>query len=315
MKVSVIVPVYNVEVYLEKCLDSLINQTLDEIEIICVNDGSTDRSGDILECYKKEYPNIKIINKKNGGLSDARNSGLKHVNGKYIGFIDSDDWAELDMFEKLYNQAEKYNADICISNYNEVYEDGIKKVDDIEEKYPILHEASVWNKLFKREFIEKNNALFPVGLWYEDNAFTYRLLLSNPVITNISDYLYNYRKVREGSIMNSQASSKIYDMYKIGDELSEYAKDKCLSDYDKVQFEFIFIRNIFFRQVLKIVKLEKVNIIKLRQKLKEHYNYIDEKFPNWMNNPILTNDSKGYFFSKLGRFYMLKIKLLKFILK
>ncbi len=313
MKVSVIVPVYNVEVYLEQCLESLINQTLDEIEIICVNDGSTDRSGAILEGYKKEYKNIKIINKKNGGLSDARNYGLKHANGEYIGFIDSDDWAELDMFEKLYNQAEKYNADICISNYNEVYEDSIKKVDDIEVEYPILHESSVCNKLFKREFIEKNNVLFPVGVWYEDNAFTYILLLSNPIVTNISDYLYNYRQVREGSIMNSQTSPKIYDMYKVGDELIKYVKDKDLSDYDKIQFEFIFIRNIFFRQVLKIIKLEKVNIIRLRQKLKEHYKYIDEKFPNWMSNPILINDPKGYFFSKLGRFYMLKIKLLKFI--
>ncbi|WP_394862155.1 glycosyltransferase family 2 protein [Paraclostridium bifermentans] len=313
MKVSVIVPVYNVEVYLGQCLDSLINQTLDEVEIICVNDGSTDRSGDILESYKKKYKNIKIINKKNGGLSDARNYGLKHASGRYIGFIDSDDWCELDMFEKLYNHAEKYNADICISNYNEVYEDSIKKVDDMEEEYPILHEASVWNKLFKREFVEKNNALFPVGLWYEDNAFTYRLLLSNPIITNISDYLYNYRKIREGSIMNSQTSPKIYDMYKIGDELSEYVKDKYLSDCDKIQFEFIFIRNIFFRQVLKIIKLEKGNIIKLRKKLNDHYNYIDKKFPDWMSNPILINDYKGYFFSKLGRFYMFKIKMLKFI--
>ena len=313
MKVSVIVPVYNVEVYLEQCLDSLMNQTLDDIEIICVNDGSTDKSGEILADYKERYKNIKIVNKKNGGLSDARNYGLKHANGKYIGFIDSDDWAELDMFEKLYNQAEKCNADICISNYNEVYEDNIKKVDDIEEEYPILHESSVCNKLFKREFIEKNNVLFPIGLWYEDNAFTYKLLLSNPVVTNISDYLYNYRKVREGSIMNSQMSSKIYDMYKIGDELIKYLKDKDLSDYDKIQFEFIFIRNIFFRQVLKIVKLEKVNIFRLRKKLKEHYKYIDEKFPNWMSNTILINDPKGYFFSKLGRFYMLKIKLLKFI--
>ena len=103
IKVSVIVPVYNCEKYLKKCLDSLVNQTLKDIEIICVNDGSTDNSGRILEEYTDSR--IKIITKENGGLSSARNAGIAVAKGEYLGFVDSDDWVDLDFYEKLYNTA------------------------------------------------------------------------------------------------------------------------------------------------------------------------------------------------------------------
>ena len=114
-KISVIIPVYNCEKFIEKCLQSLVNQTLTDIEIILVNDGSTDNSQKIIEKFSDTR--IKLINKKNGGQSSARNVGLDVANGEYIGFIDSDDWVDSDFFEKLYNTAKKYNADISISNF------------------------------------------------------------------------------------------------------------------------------------------------------------------------------------------------------
>jgi len=114
VKVSVIVPVYNVELYLEKCLDSLVNQTLKEIEIIVVNDGSPDNSQEIIDKYAKEYKNIKAYKKKNGGLSDARNYGIKKASGEYIAFIDSDDYVRLDMYEKMYNKAKSGNFDMVV---------------------------------------------------------------------------------------------------------------------------------------------------------------------------------------------------------
>jgi glycosyltransferase involved in cell wall biosynthesis len=114
IKVSVIIPVYNVEDYLEKCLDSVINQTLGDIEIICVNDGSTDNSPKILDRYAKLNSNIKVINKKNGGAGSARNFGLIHANGKYVGFVDSDDWISKDMYEKLYKNACEYDSDMVM---------------------------------------------------------------------------------------------------------------------------------------------------------------------------------------------------------
>lgn len=110
--VSIIVPVYNVEKYLARCLNSLIEQTLYEIEIICVDDGSTDNSPKILKQYADKYPNIKIITQTNKGLSAARNTGMNHAQGKYIGFVDSDDWIDKDFYEKLFYTAQKYNASI-----------------------------------------------------------------------------------------------------------------------------------------------------------------------------------------------------------
>ena len=115
IKVSVIVPVYNTEEYLEKCLNSLINQTLKEIEIICVNDGSTDNSGKILKQYAKRYPQVKVIEQQNLKQGAARNNGVKTATGEYIGYVDSDDWVDLDYFEKLYNTAKKYDSDIALA--------------------------------------------------------------------------------------------------------------------------------------------------------------------------------------------------------
>ena len=122
--ISLIIPVYNVENYLRQCLDSIINQTLKEIEIICINDGSTDSSKQILEEYALKDERIKIINQKNKGAGAARNSGIDAATGEYIGFVDSDDWVNLDAFEKLYNKITRENVDIVFSRYNYVFEDG-----------------------------------------------------------------------------------------------------------------------------------------------------------------------------------------------
>lgn len=118
--ISIIVPVYKVENYLSKCLDSMICQTYKNIEIILVDDGSPDNSGKICDDYAKKDSRIKVIHKENGGLSDARNAGLKIATGKYIGFVDSDDYISVEMYEKLYNQAKKEDADIACCNYYRV---------------------------------------------------------------------------------------------------------------------------------------------------------------------------------------------------
>ena len=184
VKVSIIVPVFNVEQFLGKCLDSLVNQTLKDIEIICVNDGSTDNSLEILNNYAKQDLRIKIINKKNSGLSTARNTGMKIAQGKYIGFVDSDDWVDLDFYEKLYNSAIKNNADIAVSEIYEVhwnrkfYKQKFEKekcIENIEEKFYTLNipeYSYVWNKIYKRTKIEKYNFQFIPNLYYEDRVFT-----------------------------------------------------------------------------------------------------------------------------------------------
>jgi len=200
--ISVIVPVYNVENYLIKCLESLVYQTLKDIELICVNDGSTDGSLAILEDYQKKFSQVKVYTKSNGGLSDARNYGLKHAVGEYIAFVDSDDYVSLNMFEILYEAIKQEEADLCIAQIKEVYPTYEKELVDHNETYPLLGHPTVWNKLYKHEWIKKYQIEFPVGLWYEDNVFTYKYLLNHPKIVYVNDFLYYYRKDRVGSIMS-----------------------------------------------------------------------------------------------------------------
>ncbi len=179
-KVSIIVPIYNSEKFLEKCLNNLISQTLKEIEIICVNDGSTDNSPKILQQYAKSDKRIKLIKQENKGISAARNIALKQAVGKYIGFVDSDDYVASDFFEKLYLAAEKQKADIAVGNIvridkekteNMLIYNKIKtayKTNDIFKLLNIPKDCYVWNRLYNREFIIKNNLFFKEGVVYED---------------------------------------------------------------------------------------------------------------------------------------------------
>ena len=159
--VSVIVPVYNVQDYIEKCLDSLINQTLEQLEVIVIDDGSTDKTGLIVDEYQNKYKSkIKVIHKKNEGVSIARNVGLEKATGEYIGFLDSDDWVNYDMYEKLYKLAIKDNCDIVACDTLAIYPD--KKVlieshineTSTTEDLMLNAYAVIWNKIYKREIID-----------------------------------------------------------------------------------------------------------------------------------------------------------------
>lgn len=313
MKVSVIVPVYNVEKYLENCIDSLVNQSLKEIEIICVNDGSTDNSLDIIRKYEENYNNIIVIDKENGGLSDARNHGIEVSNGEYIAFVDSDDWVELDMLELMYQKAIEEEAEIVTAGYKEVYSDKIDIIDDYDIQYKIIYEGTVWNKIFKKSLIQEYNLRFPKGLWYEDNAFTYRALIVANKIVSVKKAFYNYRKDRVGSIMNTQKNNKIYDMYKIGDIIYDFNIVNCNDEEICKQLEYVFIKVIFFRQIPKIINLEKGNIRNMLIKLNEHIKYLDYKFINWESNSLFKQDIEGYFRRKLRIAPKLKFCILKLI--
>lgn len=208
--ISIVVPIYNVEKYIPECVDSIIAQTYENIEIILVNDGSTDNSGSVCEEYAKKDARIKVIHKKNGGLSDARNAGIKIAKGEYIGFVDSDDWIETDMYEKLIKACLENNADIsicglfrdyvdksikCPSPNNKVYssENALKALIEGEE----LHDHA-WSKLYKRSFFD--DVEYPKGKLYEDVRTTYKLFLKSDVVVSIEDCLYHYRQ-RSGSIV------------------------------------------------------------------------------------------------------------------
>lgn len=216
-KVSVIVPVYNVELYLEKCLLSLVNQTLQNIEIIVVNDGSRDHSQQIIEKFQQEHPQkIFAYTKENGGLSDARNFGLDCAKGKYIGFVDSDDYVSETMFEDMMNIAEKHQAEITICNLQKVDERGnvtqkLTQLPGFPEKIILENNMSVFsdisyfacNKLFRRELF--NNRRFKKGIHFEDIELIPQLVLESKVIGFTPAYHYQY-------LERSQSISKTHTL-------------------------------------------------------------------------------------------------------
>ena len=219
--ISVIVPVYNVEKYLSKCLDSIINQTYKNLEIICVDDGSTDSSSKILEEYAKKDTRIKVITRQNGGLSAARNTGVKNATGEFVSFVDSDDWIDLETYEKAIGHFSDDVDSVCYAAAI-VCDDG---VDDFYEEERLWHSLkyrgkitlknesfynlthTVWNKIYRKSIIDKYNIDFPEGLIHEDFSFYTKYMALAPKTYCLNEYLYFYRK-RQNSIMSENVSSK-----------------------------------------------------------------------------------------------------------
>ena len=229
MDVSIIIPVYNVQEYLSICLDSVVNQTIINKEIIIINDGSTDNCYEIMNEYKMKFPEIIIINQKNKGISETRNVGLKVAKGEYVAFVDSDDFIELDMFEKMYNKAKRQSADIVICNYilykdlpykQESYDqkiEGINKegyIDKVDAlKMFLLNDIKgyVWNKLHKRDLFTANNITFPDFIVCEDTPVGFLLLASSLKIYLMNEPLYYYRQ-REASLTKVFSIKAMEDM-------------------------------------------------------------------------------------------------------
>ena len=217
VKISIIVPVYNVERYLGKCINSILNQTFADFELILVDDGSTDRSGYICDDYKKKDNRIKVIHKENGGLSSARNAGLDIAKEKYIGFVDSDDFINKNMYEFLYKDIKVNNSDIAICDYEEVYENekGINYQEsnsstlvltNIEALWKIYDKKGwnyviAWNKLYKKYLFD--DIRFPIGKIHEDEMIAHEVLYKANKITYNNKKLYYYLQ-RENSIMGKK---------------------------------------------------------------------------------------------------------------
>lgn len=286
-KVSVIIPVYNVEDYLEECLDSIINQTLKDIEIICINDGSTDDSLNILESYAKKDNRIIIFNQENFGLSVARNNGIKLSQGEYVYFIDSDDYLELNTLEELYKMSTSMNLDLLIFKL-------INFDDEIREKYTSDYyemsflkpfESKIFNykdlgkellrmavpipgKFFKRDLIFSMK--FPEGLIFEDNLFFTEVMLKAKKVSFLDKHFYN-RRIRENSITTTK-TIKFADMIIIQNSIIDLFKK--FGVYDKYKKEIIEKKFYScydrYSQVDELHKEEFFNLIK--EDFKAHEN-------------------------------------------
>lgn len=213
-KISIVVPVYNVEKFLSRCIDSIICQTYKNLEIILVDDGSKDNSSSICDLYEKKDKRIKVIHKENGGLSSARNAGIEEATGDYIAFVDSDDYIEPNMYEEMYNAAKKLSCDIITCNYKYVYDDGSIKLinnDKKNEEFDFvssIKEMNLFNKfdmsactkLFKKDLFD--DIRFPVGKLSEDYYIMYLLFEKSNKVYYIASPYYNYFQ-RKNSITKS----------------------------------------------------------------------------------------------------------------
>lgn len=227
--VSISVPVYNAEKYLRNCLDCLVNQTLRDIEIIVVNDGSTDGSEAIIQEYARKDSRIIMITKRNGGLASARQAAVEIAKGKYFCACDADDWVERDMYEKLYNKAEKTGADIVLCDYFSEYDDGVSKASRYGKKITsnndsIIKDAllgafpcSVWSKLFNRSIFDKYKLFWEQGInMGEDFLMTLKVLQHPVKITYFPECLYHYRRMPgEDSYTNKITLSSYNQMLQI----------------------------------------------------------------------------------------------------
>lgn len=233
--VSVIVPVYKVEKFLERCLESICSQSLHDIEIICVNDCSPDNSAQILEKFAQTDTRIKIVNLPvNGGLGNARNQGLNVAIGEYIGFVDSDDYIDFDFYERLYQAAKSNDADISFTEYKQndggnffinYNEPGVYH--GLAEKYGALKNGPVWVRLLRREMIENNHLSFIKGVTLEDNPFTIKSFYYANKVVAIEGTYYNYI-INSTSIMNNSRNFAIRerDSLIIANEILEFFKEK-----------------------------------------------------------------------------------------
>lgn len=310
--VSVIVPVYNVEKYIKECLESLVNQTLKNIEIIVVNDGSPDNSQSIIDEYTKKYPDkIKSYVKKNGGLSDARNYGIKKANGEYIAFVDSDDFVDVTMFEKMYSEALEKKSEIVVCKFIKFTE---KQAFLSSEKFPkfgtynvitdpsllIIAKSYACNKIFKKELFLKSKILFPKGQNFEDSAIVYNLLLIAKNVTFIDEGLYYYRRHREESITND-FSEKTFDIFKSCDSIINFYKKNKV--YDKL---YEYVKEICLLHIIRrlIVSSSSAKIDLRNEFIDKSFQYLNDKFPGWYNSKIVKNmyKSRGKLFVKFIKY-------------
>lgn len=289
--VSVIIPVYNVSSYIRCCLNSVCNQSYQNLEIILVDDGSTDDSGDICDEYSQVDNRVLVIHKENGGLSDARNVGISIFHGEYLTFIDSDDFVDQEYIQCLLHLLTKYGADISVINHQKFFDikkikknkkapyvkcfTGITAIADMWYKRNISNSA--WGKLYKKHLFQ--NVRYPIGKLYEDLGTTYKLFyLSNKVVYS-SEVLYFYFQ-RSNSVMNRGFAVEKMDRIILSEELLDWSKQYC-QELEKAAVARVFLSNL---QVLR-----EISDI---EKYKKQYQYINNNIKKYRVRVMHDKDMK-----------------------
>lgn len=285
MKLSVIVPVYRAEEYLNECVDSILAQTMDDLELILVNDGSPDKSGDIMAAYARRYPDkIRTITLDNGGQGRARNHGIDAARGEYLSFIDSDDYIAPDMYERLFAAIEKNNADIAICDMEKRFPDGrCEYVNSALSDNPLAAAGSSCDKIFRRSLV--GDIRYPTGLWYEDFAFSAKLLMKSRKTVFVKAPLYIYR-CGQASTMNNNNTRKNLDIISIMEDIRAFAEANGYLD----AFDYLLINHVLLESIKRVAAQntpEKGEIIDTLR------GYVKKYIPSLKDNAAFRAEPRG----------------------
>ena len=283
--VSVIVPVYNSEKYLEQCIESLAEQTLPGMEVIVVDDGSTDSTPKILKSSYDRYPDrIRILTQENAGQGSARNAGLRAAQGEYVGFLDADDYADRRMYAAMYTRAKSGDLDLVECDFHYLEEDGTEK--------RAYGSFAPWNKLIRRELLTKHGVLFPEGFIYEDTSFYLKLL---PFVKNRAKMMgvYVYHRDRGDSTMNENKSVRVENIFPVlQDAVDFYRENELTEEYGK-QLEYYCTRILLCSSLGRI---SRIRDRKLRKRLQEQtFDFLKENFPQYRKNPYLGGSARAWY--------------------
>lgn len=284
-----------------KCFNSLLSQTLDGIEVLLVNDGTKDSSGRIAKEYADKYPELfHYFEKPNGGLSDARNYAIPFVQGKYIAFVDSDDYVREDMYSLLWQAADKTNAEIIECELEKVWTQKKERIVLPEtytnvKDYMLRSRVCAWNKLYKTSWIKDLQVQFPKGLLYEDICFFYKIVpYMKQLPVTVHEPLYYYSQ-REGSIL-STSNKRILEIHDIFRELFNYYSEKGLDKEYYYVIEYKYARTLFKSFLLRMLKMP--DKVLAHECIEKSWSILNKECPKWKSNPYMKSCSIDNFYLK-----------------
>ena len=294
-KISIVIPCYNMEHLVEKCIDSIKNQSYTNFEAIFVDDGSQDKTKEVIEENIKDDERMIYAYKENGGLSSARNFGLEMATGKYISFIDSDDYVEKDFLMELYNNLIENESDISVCYFYRVYENktDLNKVQN--GFYNLVRFPAAWNKMYKTSLFKDNDITFPVGKWYEDLGTFPKLFMMTNKISIVEKPLYNY--IQNSSSIIHTYDERIYSIYDIAEANEAFAKQNHLFDRYHDELEYLNVYHLLIGTVYRSSFMDDFD----ENTVKDIARYVTDKYPNW-------NKNKGI--KKLSLFFRIYLKAL-----
>lgn len=282
-EVSIIVPCYNCEQTIEKCIKSIKNQSFKNFEVLLIDDGSTDNTSQIIKKNIQQDNRFQYHYKENGGVYDARNYGLEKIKGEYISFIDSDDHVEKDFIKLLLEAIQKNNVKLSACSYKMIFKNNIKfKININPINIELITSSALWNKLFHKSLFQDQNLKFPTGKFYADLAITSKIIFDiGQDYAIVKKPLYNYAQYSNSIIHTSD--DRIYQIYDILEDITQYFKTNGRYHELKEKIEFLWIQHVLYATIGRACNHKNFS----KKMIKEIIDHVEKKYPNWRENPYI----------------------------